>query len=404
MADLCQVIPADGVFAQRVIGFLDCQARTLGADGYAALAAPGSSASLLLSTFLTLFVALFGLRLLLGHTPDIRDGLLAAIKIGAVLALATGWPAYQTLVYDVVLSGPSELVSQIGAPTGLPGSTGGLVGRLDGVDGGFRQLAILDVGTPPPSGDAAGSLVRYPPALFRGFDTFAIGTARSLFMASAIGAFAFVRLGAGMLLALGPLFICFLLFDATRSLFEGWLRALLVTLLGSIATAIALGVELALLEPWLSDLVARRAATIAIPGAPNQLLAITLVFAIVIAALLRLMGKLAFSLPIPLRVLWRPFAAPAVSALQERSILAQSSHSLDLEARTRAASVSAAISATQRREVLETQALTQSASTMSRAQLITSASREQPTAPIPLGSTFRRTASRVSGSATKRDA
>ena len=69
-----------------------------------------------------------------------------------------------------------------------------------------------------------------------------------------------MRLVAGLLLALGPFFIAFLLFDGTRGLFEGWLRVLGGAALGALGTAIVLGVELALLEPWLADLLACRLA------------------------------------------------------------------------------------------------------------------------------------------------
>src|SRR3546814_9007720 len=104
----CQWIPAVERFAPSVIAFLDGQAQTLGAEGYQALAAPGSPVSVLLTVMLTVFVAFIGYRMLFGHMPTIREGVLAAVKIGIVLALATGWPAYRTIIYDVVLQEPAE--------------------------------------------------------------------------------------------------------------------------------------------------------------------------------------------------------------------------------------------------------------------------------------------------------
>ena len=67
----------------------------------------------------------------------LRDGVLALVKIGIVLALATSWAAYRTLVYDVALKGPAELAAQIGQPAGLPGAGGGLVHRLGYTDRAF---------------------------------------------------------------------------------------------------------------------------------------------------------------------------------------------------------------------------------------------------------------------------
>src|SRR3546814_18149850 len=80
--------------------------------------------------------------MLLGQTPTIREGVLTFVKIGLVLTLATSWPAYQALVYDIILRAPAELASTIGGAAGLPGSGGGLVARIDGVD---PALKVLDI-------------------------------------------------------------------------------------------------------------------------------------------------------------------------------------------------------------------------------------------------------------------
>ena len=63
-----------------------------------------------------------------------------------MLALATSWPAYQRVIYDVVLHEPANLVAEIGAPSALPGAGGGLVQHLDSVDGAFAALSVYGVG------------------------------------------------------------------------------------------------------------------------------------------------------------------------------------------------------------------------------------------------------------------
>ena len=87
-------------FVSSVVHFVDCQAEVLGTGSWQALATPGSTLSLLLTAFLTIFIALIGYNLLLGRGLSVRSGTLAMVKVGAVLALATSWPAYRTLVYD----------------------------------------------------------------------------------------------------------------------------------------------------------------------------------------------------------------------------------------------------------------------------------------------------------------
>ena len=212
----CQSLPATS-FIGGVIDFVDCQAQAIGSGGYQALAAPGSTLSLLLTGLLTLFVALFGYRMLLGHTPGMRDGVLALVKVGIVLALALSWPTYRTLVYDIALKGPAELAGEIGSPATLPGANGGLVARLDNADRFLVALAILGPGEIPVAQQASQPQAAPPP--MAGFDALALGGSRMMFLSAAIAALASVRLIAGLMLALGPFFIAFLLFDGTRGLF-----------------------------------------------------------------------------------------------------------------------------------------------------------------------------------------
>ena len=139
----------DAAYLSSVLAHVDCQALTLGESGYRALAQSGSIAGMLLGTALTLFVALFGYRLLLGETPGARDAVTAVVKVGIVLVLATSWPAFRTLAYDVALRGPAELAGAIGGPSGLPGSDGGLVPRLQLIDDELAELALIGSGRPP---------------------------------------------------------------------------------------------------------------------------------------------------------------------------------------------------------------------------------------------------------------
>lgn len=352
MGAACNAIPPAESFAPSAIRFLDCQAQMLGAEGYKALAAPGSSASILLTGMVTLLIAFFGYRMLLGHTPGVREGVLTFVKLGLVLLLATSWPAYQAIVYDIILRAPAELAAAIGTPAGLPGSGGGLVGRIDAVDQALKLLAIDGVGAPPLGPNGQPMMPSVPPPPFLGFDSFALGFARVIFLVATIATFALVRIGAGLLLALAPVFAAFLLFDGTRGLFEGWLKALLGTALGSLAIAVTLGIELAFVEPWLASLLARRAGDLDIIGVPAQLLAATTIFALALAGVLLLVARTAYSLRIPA---WMGspsgsgYAQAAPRAEGERPIRA--AHP-PIESRSRAAAVADAIAMNQRREAL----------------------------------------------------
>lgn len=410
---VCQTIPADEAFLSGVLDYIDCQAQTIGAEGYRALAAPGSSLSLILLGFLTLFVALFGYRMLLGHIPGVRDGVLALIKIGVVLALATGWTAYRTLIYDVAFHGPAELAAEIGRPSGLPGAGGGLVARLDQADRTMVALAALGTGDPVDGSATTPAAEPGQPALptaaareAQGYDSLAMAGARVLFAAGAIGSLAAVRLIAGLMLALGPFFIAFLLFGGTRGLFEGWLRVLGGAALGALGAGILLGVELALLEPWLSHLVARRLAGQAITGVPVELFVTTLVFAVALIALLIAAARAAYGFRLP--PVWQEAAAlPALLRGESVRIAGPVRETIQASAdRSRAVMVADAVAATQRREGAPGAAVafaSPSSSTHSARHLTVHDRAAVPTAPR-LGQSFRRrTGSRVSASAGRRD-
>ena len=416
----CPPLVPEGGFVRSMMGFVDCQAATLGAGGYQALAAPGSTLGLVLTGFMTLFVAFFGYRLLLGQGPDLRTGMLAFARIAIVLALATSWPAYRVLVYDVALRGPAELATEIGAPSSLPGAGGGLVERLDVADQAMVALAILGEGRPPVPAAAAANQVAQAtqtiPQPYPGFNTFAIGGARMIFLIGAIGGLAAVRMIAGLLLAIGPLFVAFLLFENTRALFEGWLRVLAGAALAAFGTAIALGAELALIEPWLTDLLARRGADQWLPAMPTELLVVTIVFAIIIVAMLYAAARIAWAFR--LAPVWHAGSSRIVDMMrgEERVAIANASagavSSVPSADRSRAATVVDAVAASQRREAGQAPAAAYSAGRgdpagpggRPQAHAGRPHDPSESLAPTPLGQSFpRRTRGRVSASAGRRD-
>lgn len=400
---VCDSIPPPESFAPSVLSFLDCQAQVIGAQGYGALATPGSTASVLLTGMITLLIAFLGYRMLLGHTPTIREGVLTFVKIGLVLVLATSWPAYQILVYDIILRAPAELAATIGGAANLPGSGGGLVQRIDGVDQALTILAIEGVGPAPLGVNGLPIMPTVPPAPFIGFDNFALGFARVIFLVSTIASFAVVRIVAGLLLALAPLFAAFLLFDGTRGLFAGWLKALLGSALGSLAIAITLGVALAFLEPWLAGLLARRGGGLDIIGAPAQLLAATIIFAIALAAVMVVIGRVALSLRIPAWMLAASTRAAEGSVPRVEAAQRPVASHAPIESRSRAAAIADAVAVNQRRETIAAEA-----SGGSRAvQIARSAGRqdgiERYSAAPAAASSERRTRQRISTRALARD-
>jgi type IV secretion system protein VirB6 len=326
----CIAPPTGSGFLAATLANLDCQAQTIGQAGFMTLASSGSPLALALTALLAIFVAIIGIRFLTGRLLGLDEWVAAALKVGFVFALTASWPAYRTIVYDVVLKGPAELSTSIGQASALPGSDGGLAARLQGVDNGIMALVVagsgrLDISSRTPQGAVAPPLA----------DDTALGWGKTLFVASIIGSFGLLRFAGGLFLALAPLFAGFLLFDATRFLFFGWLRSLIAIAIGSIGLAVVLGVQLAIFEPWLSQALELRAANVATLSAPFELLALTLAFSLTMLGVFMLALRIAFASAAVTKVQaviertaqdlpseansWRPALAGANNSLAERS-------------------------------------------------------------------------------------
>lgn len=297
----CAALQSGQQFLSTAIAHVDCQAQTIGAYGFAALADPASPTSRGLIALLTIFVALFGIRLLLGYRTEGRDAVEAILKVGIVLTLATSWPAWRVLGYDLVIQGPGEVARAIGLASALPGAAGDLVLRLQRVDDALALLNVMGSGR---LGIAQG-------------DWFQLGFARSAYLTSTLGGIALVRLMAGVLLALAPLFAGLLLFAPARALFVGWLRALGAVFLGSLILTLIQGAQLALMTPLLQGAMTRRQADQQVLDAPTEVLVLSLVFALVSFGALAFVLRIAFQ-PSSWAAAWQDFRTNVAATVEAR--------------------------------------------------------------------------------------
>ncbi|MFZ1743218.1 MAG: type IV secretion system protein [Pontixanthobacter sp.] len=289
----CPAIITGDQFLLRVIDHIDCQAQIMGSYGYQSLGQPGSFAAIVASSLLTLFVALFGIRLLLGPAPGARDTVVDILKIGIVLTLAFSWPAFRTVIHDVVLDGPAQIANSV-IPPSLSSSSLRFAQRLQSADramvkfteqGTGRDTGAFLEGSQSGAGFAGTALQ----------DDAALGYGRLAYLAGTISAVGLLRLIGALLLALAPLAAGLLLFEQTRGIFSGWLRGLTLALIGSVGATAVLALELSILEPWLADALRVRAMGYAIPSAPIEMFAITLSFATIQFAMIWLLAKIAFN-------------------------------------------------------------------------------------------------------------
>lgn len=400
----CPAFNPVALYLPELTGFVDCHARGLGEEGYRALG-NGSSVAFALTGLLTVYVALIGYRMLLGDAPTFRESVISAVKIGFVLALVSDWPAYQVLVYDVVVDAPGEITARIMESGGFGSSTTpGMVQRVQAAYAAIEEAALPRSGAlradadkvavgmnPPPIQQQPPSALGAPTAAAP-LDPTLSAAAKILLIASLAGLLS-MRIVAGVVLALGPLFIMCLLFGATRGLFEGWVRALAGSALGTIGVAIVLLAELAVIEPQVSAIMWTLAAGAPMPLLPNELLASTVLFALVMVAVLAAAMRVAagFRLPDPRH----GKALHAIELIGERAAgVVPGSVASAVGAnddRPRARAVADALEAQQRHEQKLREAVPSSTDRRSTT-VAAGSSAAGSSASVPLGQSYRRTA------------
>ena len=405
----CPSFDPSAPYVTSVVTFVDCKARQLGAEGYQTLASATGTGTLL-QGLVTIFIALIGYRLLLGDRVELRDGVIAAVKIGIVVTLATQWAAFRPLIYDVVVASPEQLAAQLAAPTALGSNDPeSLAARVQGVYG------VLDAALRPPplapgTDPNAGASVATAPA----FQTLLSGTAggfspqvilqaaNAVFALGAMAGMLAPRVVAGLLLALGPIFAASFLFDATRGLFIGWLRGLIAAALAAAGSAIVIAIALAIVEPQvrlLGELTARREPVILLPG---EIFASAGLFALILLALFAAVARVAAGLKLTVvqSIVERAAAAPRIALEQAPLAPANFGPAIPSAADappSRAAAIASAVATAERRELVASRI------EVTERQGAGASRTEAAVQTVSLGQQGRRERPRRSSAAAKRD-
>ncbi len=346
MASACPSPQPDDGMIHGLLTSVDCNVRAMSEAGYGALAQANSPMAALLTGMLTLYIGFIGYRLMIGRTPlRVGDLTMGALKIGAVLALATSWPTYQQLVFDTLFRGPEQLASGMldaVQPSGslLRGDVfAGLQAAYDELQASAAYFTQHALGTSSPlQGGNAGAAL-------------ALNASAMLMLLTSLGAVLAAKIVLGLLLGLGPLFVAMLLFDATRGVFEGWLRAALAFALAPLMAILGLVVQLTLIEPDLVRLADMRSQGLIDLAPANSVLLLTLISTGVSLALAIAVAVIATSLRLP------RFGGASAS-LETPAIVSRGANIIALEASAlrptqvepRAAAIAAAADAMERRE------------------------------------------------------
>ena len=243
--DICSAAPTTGLVAS-LLATTDCQASSLVERGYSALSSPGAATAAMLTSLMGIAVALFGYRLLLGRGLALGEVIGLAIRLGVVVLLAASWSSFQTLAYDAVAREPSRVASDLIVAIDAPQPLAGVQSALD-------QIEQLSVGWRTRAGIASPLVGGAPTAAMT------LNVSSFLLMISTLACLVVSRVLLSLLVAITPLVAGFLLFDATRGLLEGWLRALATAALLPLFVLIVCAIELSILAPLLDHMAGQQA-------------------------------------------------------------------------------------------------------------------------------------------------
>lgn len=271
----CPTIDPEIGTAQTLIQSVNCYVETSVANSYGALMGPGGGLKGALTAALVIYVAVLGYRFILGRARlSMGDLVPRMLLIGAIMALTTSWATYQTLVYNVLTDGPEEITQMV---TRGQSQGRGVAERVDKVskqltnvanDWGKGPLGIVaNVGPQSSIAEAAnaarakaeaGGMKPLPASLpataaissnpFSSAPSY-LNWSAMLLTLTAAGSIAIAKSLLGLLLALGPAFALFALFESTRGLALGWARASFFLAFVPLLATLTSTAMLALLEP-----------------------------------------------------------------------------------------------------------------------------------------------------------
>ena len=267
MSAACATGLDDGL-VRGVLSAVNCQTRDFAEAGYVALTGQPQFQTAL-TLLLTIYIAVVGYRLVFASGgARLTDAAGIALKVGAILTLAASWSTFQTLVFDVAAKAPLDVAAVLAKPLQASGSAlagdpvGGLQVAYDELAAGGRAFGVLaapKAAATPVSPQAA--IQAGPEENARLADAAAaqaLASAATALFTTSVGLVAVSSIVIGVLSAIGPIFIAMFLFQETRGLFAGWLRAMIAAGLAPMGAWILTVMGLAVLEPWLVALARQR--------------------------------------------------------------------------------------------------------------------------------------------------
>lgn len=234
-----------GTGVAAALSAVDCIASGVSEQAFNRLFGTDGQLALALTVLLGLYVAGFGISLMLGRSNlGVRALIPKMMTLGLVLTFATSFVAFSTVFYNIFIGGPDQIA---GILTGTSGESATAV---------FAQkLDVVFLAIQQASGDTKDISAFSPPGMMW------IGA--MLLLLGTVGLLVTARIALALLLALGPIFVVLALFEGTRGLFTGWLKGLTMMALAPLFAVLGGSIMLEMAVPVL-------AALVAVPGQIDQ--------------------------------------------------------------------------------------------------------------------------------------
>jgi type IV secretion system protein VirB6 len=281
---------------------VDCQSAAYVASAYEGLFGTGGGLAQVLAGALTIYVAFYGYRLIIGAGSATAPDLVRRLAvIGVILSLSTNWPAYQTLFVNTITGGAEELAGMMSAATtGRAASSASIAGEIDVAVNEMTRLATEWSRKPPIDEADPTEIAVQPPLAPAGVSAVnMLWLSAILLGVSSAGVIVITKITLAFLLALGPLFLTLALFPAARGLFEGWLRTIVAGAFVLVFTILATGGALSIVAPIVGAIARDQAQGVNDAGAVFTLLIACIVFAMLVRQVLTTTARLTAAWRLP---------------------------------------------------------------------------------------------------------
>lgn len=199
----------------------------------------------MITLLLTVYIMFLGYRFLNhGHHFGMHQIMRHLIVMLVVYGLVMRWDLYNTFIYNIFTNEPGNIAKIM---IDSAGSTTGGTSITQALDSIYQSIIDAAMGFFGQINFSASGIAFF----FYGILIFLIGMTMCIF---ALLLFIYAKMMMAIIVALGPLFILFYLFDTTKNLFGAWLQQLITIALIPIITSAILVLMLSVIHVTLPNL------------------------------------------------------------------------------------------------------------------------------------------------------